>query len=167
VASASLRALVRGVAVASSLVSIAVSGATLLACEDKGGSRSPLPERKEEPSAEALGKWIDLWIPPGASGYRSHAESWQDWVVLATFELPAAELPAFLTRNQLIASAAVAPVPPSKQPWFQPPADARTYTPAPSASDAAKKPSRFAKVYWISQRDARARARVYLRATDS
>lgn len=137
------------------------------ACDEKG----PLPERKDEPAAAALAQWIDLWIPPSATAYRSYAESWQDWVVFATFELPAADLEPFLARNRLT-DPATAPVPPAatrsaaRHAWFQPPASARSFTQAPPIGDAAAStaPPRFAKRVWLA--DGGARVTVYLRATD-
>lgn len=126
------------------------------ACE----GASPLAERKDQPSADALGKWVDVWIPPSASGYRSFAESWQDWVVLARFELPRGELATFLDRNHLVERDAQ-PAPQTKQPWFAPAAAARTFTSAPTAG---APPARFAKVFWIAERGER--AEVFLRATD-
>jgi hypothetical protein len=128
-------------------------------------SQPGLPNRQDQPSAPALAKWIDLWIPPGATAFRSYAEAWQDWRVIAQFDLTASELSTFIERNHLQpAGSAAAPQAPLQQAWFTPPAAARAYRPGTDASDGATT-SRFSKALWIHAHGDG--ATVYLHAADS
>jgi hypothetical protein len=48
-----------------------------------------------------LEKWIGLDFPASASNMRSHAEGFQDWQVFVRFEMPKADVKAFLRINKL------------------------------------------------------------------
>ncbi len=86
-----------------------------------------------EPSPAQLEQWIHVKVPASASAYRSYAEGWQDWMILARFELPSSELAPFLEANRLepaghhVGSFEKAPL---DQEWFRPGDLARTHAPA-------------------------------------
>jgi hypothetical protein len=48
-----------------------------------------------------LEKWIGLEFPSSAINMRSHAEGFQDWQVFVRFEMPKADVKAFLRINKL------------------------------------------------------------------
>jgi hypothetical protein len=48
-----------------------------------------------------LEKWIGLYFPSSAINIRSHAEGFQDWQVFVRFEMPKADVKAFLRINKL------------------------------------------------------------------
>lgn len=88
---------------------------------------------EREPNPAELEKWIGVKVPARATAYRSYAEGFQDWMILARFELPPSELAPFLEANRLepgerdADSAVQAPL---EQAWFHPGAQAQTHAPA-------------------------------------
>ncbi len=50
---------------------------------------------QEDVDAAAIERLTGIALPAGASGLRSHVESWQDTIVHLRFELPAADLAAW------------------------------------------------------------------------
>lgn len=94
-----------------------------------GGSFIASSER--EPNPAELEQWIGVKVPTRATAYRSYAEGFQDWVILARFELSSSELAPFLAANRLEPEenedAVKAPL---DQQWFRPAADAQAYAPA-------------------------------------
>jgi hypothetical protein len=72
--------------------------------------------------------WVKLQIPSTAQNWKAYGEGFQDWYILARFELPAEELPAFLKANGLV------PAPLDEPPedvlnlsWFRPKAPLEVY----------------------------------------
>jgi hypothetical protein len=56
---------------------------------------------KENMTAPQLEQFIGLDIPSSATNLKSHAEGFQDWQVRVRFEMPKAEVEAFLKINNL------------------------------------------------------------------
>jgi hypothetical protein len=56
---------------------------------------------KENMTAPQLEQFIGLDIPSSATNLKSHAEGFQDWQVRVRFEMPKAEVKAFLKINNL------------------------------------------------------------------
>jgi hypothetical protein len=56
---------------------------------------------QENMTVQQLEQWIGLDFPSSASNLRSHAEGFQDWQVFVRFEMPKADVKAFLRINKL------------------------------------------------------------------
>jgi len=68
--------------------------------------------------AAELEKLTGITLPAGASGLRSHVESWQDRIVHLRFALPAAELPAWVASQTWESPPAAGPL---EYPFASPP----------------------------------------------
>jgi hypothetical protein len=64
----------------------------------------------DDVAAAQLEQLTGITIPAGASGLRSHVESWQDTIVHLRFELPAAELPAWIAAQSWTTPPAAGPL---------------------------------------------------------
>jgi hypothetical protein len=83
----------------------------------------------DDVDAAQLEQLTGITIPAGASGLRSHVESWQDTIVHLRFELPAADLPAWVAAQTWTTPPAAGPLaypfatPPewvADKAWWQP-----------------------------------------------
>jgi hypothetical protein len=116
------------------------------------GADAVFEGRKAAPSAAELARWVGVWLPPEPSHWQSYAEGWQDWQVVARFELTTSQRDEFLQRNHL------EPQPPTtpstsaqallQRTWFAPSATARTYTTAAVEPGAA---TGFTSTAWIDE----------------
>jgi hypothetical protein len=107
-----------------SVTGLALAGAVIYAGATMFDTRRPAP------TAPELEKWIGVKVPAGATGYQSYVEGFQDWMLLARFELPSSELAPFLAANRLEPAPDKTSAPTAEtQAWFRPSQRAQAHAP--------------------------------------
>ncbi len=110
---------------AASVVGLALAGAVIYAGATMFDTRRPAP------AAPELAQWIGVKVPASATGYQSYVEGFQDWMLLARFELPSSELAPFLATNRLEPAPDKTSAPLTEtQAWFRPGERAQAHAPA-------------------------------------